>query len=351
MDGTWTDNLDLATIKAHVIDRLDATELGTAPFYHMWINDIFPPDYYQALLANKRMRLHSGDFQERVQDSKEYVNRRFNLFNNDDPVIEIFRQVWSDADVKRAAYRRFYIKGVDELAERTEIHREFEYTFCVPNLFQNIHIDIPPKCLSFVFYLPDQDLDDQTELDNATILYDKSMKPEKAARFRDNSVCIFAPHFYSYHGFSSTMDRDALVMFLVEPDLFDVMRRPPKPGETKLDAFLDSVIVKMHQYTLTEYGTDPARWEAEKLACRVNSYSGRVLLDDDGNVAPVVEPLAKRRPLPQVTTTAAPAKSAAAKAPKPKQAAPKTPAAKVKKALPQPVKSALRSVRRLLNPK
>lgn len=350
MDGTRTDDLDLATIKAHVIARLDATELGTSPFYHMWVNDIFPPDYYAALVANKRLRLHGGDFQERKQDSKEYVNRRYNLFANQDPVIEIFRQVWSDVDVKRAAYRRFYSKGADELAEKTEIHREFEYTFCVPNLFQNIHIDIPPKCLSFVFYLPDQDLDDKTELDNATILYDKDMKPEKAARFRDNSVCIFAPHYYSYHGFSSTMDRDALVMFLVEPDLFDVMRRPPKPGETKLDAFLDSVITKMEQYTLTEYGDDPARWEAEKAACRVNSFAGRVLLDDEGNVAPVVEPLTKKRPLKEPTQVQPPAAATPKSAPGATVDAPPTAAARLKKALPKPVKSALRSVKRILNP-
>lgn len=285
--ATDSPTFDLGAIKAHVIARLTETDQGHDPFNHMWVENIYPDDFYQALLENKRMRLGAGAFQERKQDSQAYVNRRYPLVECDDEVINVFRAVWSDLEVKATAYRRFYSKDIQALAEETEIHTEFEYTFCEPDRFQNIHVDIPPKCLSFVFYLPDEKLDDKTELDNATILYDKDMKPSYAARFRDNSVCIFAPHFYSYHGFSSTIPRDAIVMFLISQPVWDYFRSTRKSEMTTNERLLDAICHKLRRFELTEYGNSEDRLAAEVAACRINAPSGRVMIDSEGKPLPV----------------------------------------------------------------
>ena len=53
-------------------------------------------------------------------------------------------------------------------------------------------LPVPPmsKVMSFVFYLPDHEVSDEEEQRNATVLYDRDLKPVYGARFRRNSVCI-----------------------------------------------------------------------------------------------------------------------------------------------------------------
>ena len=136
------------------------------------------------------------------------------------------------------------------------IHSEFEFFFTKAGRFQNIHIDIPPKFMSFVFYVPEFPVPAAEEERNATILYDKSLTAHYPARFRANSVCVFVPHFYSYHGFSSTIDRDVLVMFYVNPDelrKWQELRRE-KNEEPPFTGLLDAVEAKLRLHPLIEFG-------------------------------------------------------------------------------------------------
>ncbi len=91
---------------------------------------------------------------------------------------------------------------------------------------------------------------------------------------------MFAPHFHSYHGFSSTIDRDVMVMFYVDPDAVQRWRdiRQQRPEAPPFNDLLDEIEAKLRAHPLIEFGADEGRLLAERAACRVNAPQGRVLV-------------------------------------------------------------------------
>ncbi len=271
---------DYDRIRAHVLDRLTNTAIGKEPFYHSYIENIFPQDYYDALRANMLSYKHSDKVQERLQDNKAFVNRRYNLVDCPDLVVRQFHAIFSDPEIKKAILSKYYIEATPDLIDGTRIHEEFEFVFCEADRFQNIHVDIPPKVASFVFYIPEQqELTEEEEIQNATILYGKDLKPKYGARFRPNSVCSFVSHFYSYHGFASKTERDVLVMFYVHKGEFEHWKKARKNDKPPYTGVLEAIEAKINRLPLIEYGKDPAKIQAEKEACQINAPKGRVMID------------------------------------------------------------------------
>jgi hypothetical protein len=277
----------LADTKQHVLYRFAETELGRAPFYHLFVEDVLPPRLYAELQGYMLACKHGGLLQERRQDNPDYVNRRFNLVGDPHPAVVEVQGVFSDAEVKLALLRKFYSAPTRALADGLRIHEEFEFVHCAAGLFQNIHVDIPSKFMSFVFYIPERPLNRVEEERNATVLYNRSLEPQYQAKFRANSVCVFVPHFHSYHGFASTMERDVLVMFYVndaEHRRWQATRNRDEPPFTGLK---DAIERKITLYPLIEYGSDRARIAEERRRCLVNAPKGRVMRDAEGRPLPV----------------------------------------------------------------
>ena len=270
--------------RSHVLSRIESAALGEQPFYHSFIEQIFPDDFYEALRAHMIDCKYSDNVQDRHQDNPAFMNKRYNLFESADEVVECIRAVFLDPVVKQALLRKFYVRPSRELAGSLAIHEEFEFFFTKAGRFQNIHVDIPPKFMSFVFYIPERLALPDEEERNATILYDKSLKPHYPARFRANSVCVFVPHFYSYHGFSSTIDRDVLVMFYVNRAELQNWRslQQEKKDTPPFAGLLDAVEGKLRSHPLIEFGEDEPRLRAERSACLVNAPRGRVLREGEG---------------------------------------------------------------------
>jgi hypothetical protein len=270
-------------IREHVLARIADVSVGEAPFYHLFIDELFPRPYFEALLAHLRELRTPEKMQARTQDSAGFVNRRYQLWDSRNPLVVQFRALWSDPAVKHALFSKFYQNPSDEMLADIRIHeKEFEFVFSEPGRFQNIHVDIPPKYMSFVFYFPPGPLDEEAEKRNATVLYDRDLKPVYGARFRQNSVCIFVPHFYSYHGFSTTMDRDVMVMFMINGEdqkRWHALLKEKRDAAPKFDGTLDLIEEKLKRNPLIEYGTDPDRIAAEREACRINAPRGRVMID------------------------------------------------------------------------
>ena len=267
----------------HVLSRIRGAKPGEHPFRHLFVEQIFPADFYAAVRRQLLECKYGDELQERTQDNGAFLNRRYNIFDSHDDIAECIKHVFSDSAVKQAILEKFYIDPSAGLADSLTIHREFEYFFTKAGRFQNIHIDIPPKLVSFVFYIPENRLPESEEQLNATILYDKSLGPHYPARFTENSVCIFAPHYYSYHGFAATMDRDVLVMFYVNPDELRRWKaaRSQRPEAPPFSDLLDAVERKLRLFPLIEYGVDEHRRLSERGACLVNAPHGRVLREDD----------------------------------------------------------------------
>lgn len=279
---------DFSRCRAHVLQRISETQGNTWPFEHAFIENIFPADYYAALRAQMLAFKHSDKVSERHQDNPLYVNKRYNLVEDYSDVIGCFRRVFSDREVKQAILRKFYRVPSAALADALAIHEEFEFVFTEAGRFQNIHIDIPPKFLSLVFYIPEHPVTPEQEERNATILYDKELKPHYLARFKANSVCTFVPQFSSYHGFSSTIDRDALVMFYVNGDAlrqWQSIRKAAK-DQPPFTGLLDAIEQKLKDHPLMSFDEEGRRLAEERAACLVNAPQGRVLVDEHGKPLP-----------------------------------------------------------------
>ena len=268
--------------RSQLLDRIEATKVGLAPFRHLFIEDVFPEAFYAELEAYMLACKRSGDTQARLQDNPEFVNQRFNLLDSQHPVAVTLRDLLSDPDIKRALLAQFFVTPDDTLVRNLTIHKEFEFFFTKAGRFQNIHIDIPPKFLSFVFYVPEFEFEDEEDQRrNATILYDQALEPHYKARFKRNSVCVFSPHFHSYHGFDSTRDRDVLVAFYVHAGELQAWRMGNRAGPEvpPFDAVLGQIERKLATYPLLEFDPDPDALRRERLACRVNAPNGRVIVN------------------------------------------------------------------------
>jgi hypothetical protein len=260
-----------------VLNAIRNTKVGTHPFHHCYIEEIFPAKYYEDLRAHMLHAKATSQLRDRKQDNPAFVTRRHKLLESRDLIVLQMRAVFDDPEIKAALFSKFYLNPDDDVVTRTRIFQEFEYVFCEPDRFQNIHVDIPPKAMSFVFYIPEKPVSAEEEERNATVLYDKALEPQYAARFRANSVCIFVPHFYSYHGFASTMERDVLVMFYVHEGEMQRWRNAERKSTMPVAGMLDLIEAKLKEHPLIEYGTSTERLAAERAACRINAPKGRVL--------------------------------------------------------------------------
>jgi hypothetical protein len=271
--------IEVVDFRDHLLARIDETPAGMHPFGHMFIEDVFPAATYRALRAHMLECKYGDGVADRLQDNPAYKNRRFSLVENDAPVVEGIRSMFSDPEVKRCLLARFYMSPSEQLVGALSIHDEFEYVFTAASRFQNIHVDIPPKYMSFVFYIPEHEPAEAEQAHNGTILYDRSLQPHHPARFKPNSVCIFVPHFASYHGFSSTIDRDALVMFYVSRDSLQTWQaeRRATSEEPPFTGLLDAITTKLRAHPLIEFGDSEERLQAERASCLVNAPQGRVL--------------------------------------------------------------------------
>jgi hypothetical protein len=274
---------NFAAYKEHILRRVEEAVIGITPFNHLFIEGILPDDLYAAV---KRKAFHYKQHAQllpRLQDNKAFTNDRYSLVDNDDIETRYLHGLFSDHEIKHGLLKKFYLEPDSSLARMLRIHEEFEYVYTARDRFQNLHVDIPAKFLSLVFYFPDRKLSEEEQRLNATILYDKDLKPHYQARYSENSVCIFAPHFHTYHGFSTTIDRTALVMFYVDSELIEKhlrIVREAKPAR-RLEAFKDTVQSKLEAYPLLEYGAGHGRIIAERMQCRVNAPRGRVIRDED----------------------------------------------------------------------
>src|SRR5215510_7602567 len=198
--------IDFASCRDYVLHRIQGASIDAEPFRHAFIDNIFPRNFFESLRRHMRRFKHSPEVTFRAQDNPAFQNRRYNLENNNDDITATIRAIFEDHDVRMALLAKFYLAPTPEFCSALRIHEEFEYVFTAAGRFQNIHVDIPPKFMSFVFYIPERDVTSDEAEKNATILYDRNLKPQYNSRFQANSVCLFAPHFASYHGFSSTIE-------------------------------------------------------------------------------------------------------------------------------------------------
>jgi hypothetical protein len=267
-------------IKRHVLNKIKTTKVNTYPFYNIYVEDIFPYDFYQKLKDKMLYYKYNEELQDRNWDNPNFMNKKFALKDVNCYEINIIREIFENDDIKKSLMEKFYYGDyLDEMV----FNHDLQFVFTDGDRFQRIHTDIPAQFISVNFYLPEDELTEQEELDNGTILYDKDLNPCKIVKFKSNSVSFFAPHFYSYHGFNTTIkNRNTLLFFYAQKDLIKRFYDNSKNQneEQNPDKFKDVVQWKLSKYRLIEYGSDDLEFLTkliqEKSNCKVNTLNGRI---------------------------------------------------------------------------
>ncbi len=60
---------DYPALRAHVLERINSAELGEEPFFHLYIDKVFPDDFYAAMHDIMRSKKSSEKILERKQDN------------------------------------------------------------------------------------------------------------------------------------------------------------------------------------------------------------------------------------------------------------------------------------------
>jgi hypothetical protein len=156
--------------KKHTIGRIRSAELRTAPFPHIFVEDIFPRDFYAEML---RHRLPAESYRPLVETGRvmrEYSPERlcympadgsadvpsassafwqsvFATYNDAE-----FFQVWMDLFLSHLAER--IVQQFGSAADQLKAHAEMFLMRDKTNYVLNPHTDSPKKAISALFYLP-----------------------------------------------------------------------------------------------------------------------------------------------------------------------------------------------------
>ena len=269
-------------IKMHVLNQIKCSKINTHPFYNMYIENIFPVTFYEKLKKQMLYYKYNSELENRNWDNPDFMNKKISLKNLEDDEINIVKYIFEDSEIKKSIVEKFYITPnfIDEIVFKHDL----QFVFTEKNKFQKIHTDIPAQFVSVVFYLPeDDDISECDKLNNGTILYDRDLNPVKVSKFLGNSVSFFAPHFYSYHGFNTTINnRNTMLFFYAQKDLIKRFYENSKNqnGEQNVDFFKNVIQWKISKYRLIEYGKDDMDFLTkllnEKNNCKIDTLNGRI---------------------------------------------------------------------------
>ena len=271
-------------IKNYVLDQIKQSKINKYPFFNLYIENIFPENFYERLKSRMLDYKYNSVLQDRNWDNPSFINKKFSLKEINDCEIETVTYIFNDYEIKKAFIEKFYVKS--DFIEEIVFTHDLQFVFTVKNKFQVIHTDIPAQFLSIVFYLPEKEIiSDEEEMNNGTILYDKDLNANKISKFKKNSVACFAAHFYSYHGFNTTIDnRNTMLFFYAQKDLikrfYDNIHN--ENNEQNVSEFKDVIQWKISKYKLREYDDNGNDLEflskliKEKSICKINSLNGRI---------------------------------------------------------------------------
>ena len=154
---------DQAAVKAHVIERFKSQPAAEQPYPHLYVEDVFPSDYYQLMQSMKpadeeliciddtgrakgfreRFVVHLGDDLERIEnlEKRRFWQAHYAWFNAQDFMIEMIRP-----------YQQAIVRaGIAQLNVKSEAM--FMRDRCGYSI--GPHTDSPARLLSVMFYLPE----------------------------------------------------------------------------------------------------------------------------------------------------------------------------------------------------
>jgi hypothetical protein len=126
-------------IKDYVLNKIETTDINTYPFYNLYIQDIFPEDFYKRLKDKMLYFKYNETLQNRNWDNPNFMNKKFHLTDINDNEINTVREVFDDVDIKNALMKKFYFNSYsDEMVFNIDELKYKPITYYVFNT-QNNH--------------------------------------------------------------------------------------------------------------------------------------------------------------------------------------------------------------------
>ena len=152
-------------VSLQVLYKIANAPIREFPFAHIYVQDVFPPDFYRQIRANLPPKSAYSVLAESGRVSKEYPDTRYvlKLPENLAGVDVLQRQFWSEIGnwllggsfgrtmlLKFAPYLEPRLGDLSRCGFYDEALLVQDYT----TYFLGPHTDAPQKVLSFLFYLP-----------------------------------------------------------------------------------------------------------------------------------------------------------------------------------------------------
>lgn len=250
-------------IKIHVINKINNATLNKYPYYNIYIDNIFPNYFYEAI-KQKSIEKNKG------------VN--YKLSNDNSEEILIIKKIFNDSDIKKSLLNYFYsdITFVNDLT----IYNDFQFVYSKKNTKHEIHVDMPYKLLSIIFYLPSDDITENEKKKSGTMFYSDELEICGINKFEHNTVTIFAPHSRSYHGFDISVDcRCSMILFLTDIEIENQYQiiTANKNDSFEINYVKNIIFNKINKYPLLEY-SNYTNNEIKYIInnSRINGRCGRV---------------------------------------------------------------------------
>ena len=156
-------------VNLHVLYRIANTPLRLFPFPHLYVPDVFPPEYYEAMRAHLPPREALRTLTELGRVAKGYSEARFVLpldGRNMGAVPEPVRPFWGElagwmlggnfGQAMLAKFGQFVEERLGDMS-KARFHDEILLVQDYTTYSLGPHTDSPMKVLSFLFYLPADD--------------------------------------------------------------------------------------------------------------------------------------------------------------------------------------------------
>ena len=163
-----------SAVRDHVISRIEATPVGQEPFEHLYVENVFPADFYAELQRQMIADRGYRKLNETGRVSERYSSARLCLFPGDLATIDappaqkdFWREVF--AAFNKSAFRKVWLRTFDGAVKRhlasvrskePSVATAFSEVFLMRDLESYAlgpHTDSAQKLVSVLFYLaPDE---------------------------------------------------------------------------------------------------------------------------------------------------------------------------------------------------
>jgi hypothetical protein len=241
-----------SAVEEHVIYQVSNAPMREYPYPHIYVENVFPADFYAQLRANWPDASALVSIPETGRVSKGMYAERFVLPFNADGIMKLpeeRREFWIEfgnwfmtshfLGSMVAKFDRYVRERFGDEVYRYSFEADSLVVRDLTNYAIGPHTDAPHRLLSMLFYCPHDDsmkhlgtsiyvpLDREFRCEGGPHYPHNRFQKVMTMEYKPNSLCAFFKNDHSFHGVEPISDRDVQRDVL----LYDIRVLPPKNGK------------------------------------------------------------------------------------------------------------------------